>query len=303
MESKLNEMTPKKVPQSCGTHDGTFHADEVTACALLKLFGLIDSKKIVRTRDPLLLAACEYVCDVGGIYNPELKLFDHHQADYEGPLSSAGMILKYLQSRQLITNSEYEYFNQMLVMGVDAHDNGRDPLIPGYCSFSHVISNFTPVSYSCTAEEQNQAFQQALQFAFEHLERLKARFNYTQSCKELVRQSMLNMHPDQRCLIFDQNMPWLETFFELGGAEHQALFVIMPSGQHWKLRGIPPSYEDRMKVRQPLPKEWAGLLEEDLKKQSGMQGAVFCHKGRFISVWETKEDALKALNYTLNQLG
>jgi uncharacterized UPF0160 family protein len=93
----------------------------------------------------------------------------------------------------------------------------------------------------------------------------------------------------------------LEPFFELDGIHHPARFVIMPSGVHWKLRGIPPSYEDRMKVRLPQPKEWAGLLDEDLKRVSGIPGAIFCHKGRFISVWETKEDALKALEYTLKQ--
>jgi len=300
MESKLNEIIVKKNPLSCGTHDGTFHADEVTACALLRLFGLIDEEKIVRTRDLNLLATCEYVCDVGGIYDPAIKLFDHHQADYEGPLSSAGMILKYLCSKQLLSAGEYVYFNQMLIMGVDAHDNGRDPLIPGYCSFSHVISNFMPVHYNCTAEEQNQAFHQALQFTFEHLKRLKGRFKYVQSCREIVKERMQSMDEIQKCLIFDRNMPWLETFFELDGVSHQALFVIMPSGEHWKLRGIPPSYEDRMKVRLPQPKEWAGLLEDDLKKVSGISGAVFCHKGRFISVWETREDALKALEYTLN---
>ena len=54
-----------------------------------------------------------------------------------------------------------------------------------------------------------------------------------------------------------------------------------------------------MKVRLPQPKQWAGLLDEDLKRISGIPGAIFCHKGRFISVWETREDALKALEYTL----
>lgn len=73
----------------------------------------------------------------------------------------------------------------------------------------------------------------------------------------------------------------------------------MPSGHHWKLRAIPPTNEERMKVRQPLPKEWAGLLEDELKKVSGIRGAIFCHKGRFISVWETKEDAMLALQHVL----
>ena len=80
----------------------------------------------------------------------------------------------------------------------------------------------------------------------------------------------------------------------MGGEEHPASFVIMPASNHWKLRGIPPSPRRRMEVRVPLPEQWAGLLDEDLKKASGIDGAIFCHKGRFISVWETKEDALNA---------
>lgn len=292
-------MDEHKLLRSCGTHDGTFHADEVTACALLMLFNLIDEDKIVRTRDLNKLTACEFVCDVGGVYDPEKKLFDHHQVDYQGPLSSAGMVLKYLQMIGILQSNEYDFFNTSLVMGVDAHDNGRDPLIPGQCTFSHVVSNFTPIHYDCSPEEQNQAFHQALKFAFEHLSRLWERFQYTQSCREIVAACM---DQSQICLMFDQNLPWLEIFFELEGEKHPALFVIMPSGSHWKLRGIPPSYQDRMKVRLPQPKEWAGLLDEDLKRISGISGAIFCHKGRFISVWETREDALKALDYTLKQM-
>ncbi len=33
-------MKEKIHPRSFGTHDGSFHADEVTACALLLLFGI-----------------------------------------------------------------------------------------------------------------------------------------------------------------------------------------------------------------------------------------------------------------------
>lgn len=287
----------KKISRSLGTHDGTFHADEVTACALLLLFNLIDEDKVIRTRDLKLLDKCEYVCDVGGVYDPEKKLFDHHQVGYQGPLSSAGMVLKYLETSGVLTHKEYEFFNHTLIMGVDAHDNGRDPLIPGYSTFSHVISNFTPLEHDCSPEDQNRAFHQALKFTYEHLSRLWERFKYTQSCREVVAECMAN---HKECLIFDRSIPWLEIFFDLDGASHPALFVIMPSGSHWKLRGIPPTYDDRMKVRVPQPIEWAGLLNEDLKKVSGISGAIFCHKGRFISVWETKEDALRALKLTLD---
>ncbi|MCB1135951.1 MAG: MYG1 family protein, partial [Chlamydiia bacterium] len=102
------------------------------------------------------------------------------------------------------------------------------------------------------------------------------------------------------CLEFNSAIPWLEPFFELGGERHPAQFVLMPKGEHWKLRGVPPTYERRMDVRNPFPESWAGLLDEDLKRVSGIPGAIFCHKGRFISVWETREDALRALRMMTN---
>lgn len=290
-------MKTQKKPRSFGTHDGTFHADEVSACALLLLFNRIDWDKIVRTRSLEVLEGCEYVCDVGGFYDPSRKLFDHHQQEYQGSLSSAGMILEYLKQTGDLDKAGYDYFNHALIMGVDAHDNGRESPRIGLCSFSNVVSNFTPISHEVSPEEQDEAFHEALKFVYGHLDRLWKRYHYMQSCRDAVTDSM---RKGVDYLLFDRGLPWLELFFQLGGVDHPALFVIMPSGKHWKLRGIPPSFEERMKVRVPLPFDWAGLLDEELKKKSGIAGAIFCHKGRFISVWETKEDALRALNYTLS---
>lgn len=284
----------KKIARSFGTHSGTFHADEVTACALLLLFDLIDRDKIIRSRDPALLETCEYVCDVGGIYDPKHKYFDHHQADYQGSLSGAGMILLYLHTTGKISANEYQFLNHAMIMGVDAHDIGKAPQIPGLCTYSHVISNYTPISYDVEEEGQTEAFYEALSFTLGHLKRLWERYHYGQSCRETVRDAMLK---NQECLIFEKAIPWFDAFFELGGATHPATFMIMPSGEHWKLRGIPPSYDERMKVRHYLPEEWGGLLEGELKKVSGIPGAIFCHKGRFISVWKTREDAIRAWEF------
>lgn len=291
-------MVENKISKSFGTHDGSFHADEITACALLLLFSLIDKDKIIRTRDRKLLNQCEYICDVGGIYDPTKKMFDHHQAEYQGDLSSAGMILLYLKEQSIIQPKEYKLFRGSMIEGVDAHDNGKDPQLPGYCTYSHIIANYRPISYDPPSEMEDKAFFEALDFALGHLERLWERYQYVQSCKTLVEESMKK---STDCLVFDKGIPWLDLFFELGGVTHSAKFVIMPSGGHWNLRAIPPTSEDRMGVRLPLPSKWAGLLEADLKRVSGIEGAIFCHKGRFISVWETKEDAIKALKYTLQQ--
>lgn len=286
--------------RSVGTHDGTFHADEVTACALLLLFDLIDKDKIFRTRNIEKLSSVEYVCDVGGIYDHKLKRFDHHQLDYKGQLSSAGMVLKYLFEEGYITEEFYHYFNRSLIIGIDAIDNGLTTQKVGHCSFSGVITNFVPIHHGANEEILNQAFYEALDFIYGHLKRLHDRFFYIKSCQEKVKKSMLE---GKDFLLFDEALPWMENFFELQGENHPALFVIMPAGEHWKLRGIPPTYDQKMKVRKLLPKHWAGLLEGELSEVTKIPGAIFCHKGRFISIWKTKEDALKAVHQVLKKNG
>lgn len=284
------------IPKSIGIHNGPFHADEVTACALLILFGLAEQEKIIRTRDPKVLETCEYVCDVGGTYDPSNKLFDHHQSEYTGPFSSAGMILDYLHKKTIISLEEYDYFNSSLVEDIDDHDNGRVPQPERACTFSHVIANFCPIEYEADLEFENATFTQALNFTSGHLERLWKRFHFRQDSRNEVLEVM---GTSDTCLIFDNLLPWQENFFALGGNSHPASFVVMPVRGHWKLRGIPPNSQNLLKVRIPLPEEWAGLLDVELEKISGIKGAIFCHKGRFISIWETKKAALEALDYIM----
>ncbi|MEX0961865.1 MAG: MYG1 family protein [Simkaniaceae bacterium] len=277
--------------RQCGTHDGTFHADEVTAVAMLILFDLIDEEAVIRTRDKALLDECEYVCDVGGIYEVQMKRFDHHQSDYQAYLSSAGMILSYLKEKAIISPDLYQFLNRSLIMGIDAVDNGQVTPSIGHCSFSGVISNFVPVSHESSRSDMDKAFFEAVTFVKGHLSRLMQRYHYIKSCRSCVEKAMKE---GKDLLIFDRPMPWMESFFELGGEEHPASFLIMPTGENWKLRGIPPSLRDRMNVRIPLPVKWAGLLDDELEKACQIKGGIFCHKGRFISVWKTKEAAIEA---------
>ncbi|HAZ15139.1 MAG: hypothetical protein A2Y28_01285 [Chlamydiae bacterium GWC2_50_10] len=287
-----------KIARSLGTHDGSFHADEVVACALLLLFNLIDMDKIVRTRDEERLEQCEYVCDVGGVYDKQTKRFDHHQAEYSGLLSSAGMIWLYLKEEGVADQGLYDFFNHALILGVDAHDTGLSPQIDGLCTFSHVISNFLPPEYDPPPQEQARAFFSALEFARGHLQRLKERYRAIFRAREKMQKAM---ETGREYLLLDEALPWLENFFALGGERHSALFLVMPVGGHWKLRALPPTLLRRMEVRSFLPEEWAGLHDKELRRASGIPGAIFCHKGRFTSVWETKEDALKALEIVLKR--
>jgi len=196
---EIVRIRPLMEKRSLGTHDGPFHADEVTACALLLLHGLIDRDKIHRTRDPKILEKCEYVCDVGGIFDPKIKRFDHHQVDYKGKLSSAGMVWQYLKKSGVVDEGQFEFLNNALIIGIDAIDIGAVTLPVGHSSFSTVISMFVPAAYEVGDAVMNQMFDQALDFVLGHLKRMQERYTYIQSCKGAVKRAMQD---GKECLFF-----------------------------------------------------------------------------------------------------
>lgn len=61
------------------THDGSFHADETIACAILTY--LYDNAQIIRSRDLDLLETADIIIDVSG--KNDHKHFDHHCRDFK----------------------------------------------------------------------------------------------------------------------------------------------------------------------------------------------------------------------------
>lgn len=62
-----------KLSAKIGTHNGSFHCDEVLACFFLKQLPQYHDSEIVRSRDPEKLAECEIVVDVGAVFDVEKK--------------------------------------------------------------------------------------------------------------------------------------------------------------------------------------------------------------------------------------
>jgi len=89
----------KKNKKILVTHNGTFHADDLFATATLALV-FNGNIKVIRTRDEEIIKKADFVYDVGGIYNPEKNLFDHHQKEGAGkrengiPYASFGLVWK-----------------------------------------------------------------------------------------------------------------------------------------------------------------------------------------------------------------
>ena len=60
------------------THDGTFHADETVACAVLSY--VFDNTSVIRTRNPIELEKADIIIDVSG--KNDNRHFDHHSKEF-----------------------------------------------------------------------------------------------------------------------------------------------------------------------------------------------------------------------------
>ena len=82
------------------THSGGFHADELMSSVVLTR--LFPAARIVRSRaaEWITPSANRIIYDVGGAYDAEARIFDHHQRgaplrDDGQPLSSFGLIWRH----------------------------------------------------------------------------------------------------------------------------------------------------------------------------------------------------------------
>lgn len=281
------------MPLSIATHHGTFHADDVLAVALIRAF--VDRQAtVVRTRDPARIAQADVVIDVGGEYDPPRLRFDHHQKSYAGPLSSAGMVLDWLLEQGRVDPGLFELLRARVVAYVDDVDNGRvEPQAHVPCFATMVqAANRGAVSL----EDFDRRFEEAVFMADvlvagvvgDHAELVEA--------EGLVRQAMDRARVSGSNLLqLPRYLRWKPAYFALGGQDHPTEFVTMPGLDGTaRVIAIPPT-EGSFAQKRPLPASWAGLVDQELEQACGVPGARFCHKNRFIAVFDTQEHLLAAL--------
>lgn len=96
-----------------GTHSGVFHADDAMGCMMLREFTQkYRNGKVVRTRDPKVWETVDILLDVGGVYDPAVERYDHHQKGFNETfneksdikLSAAGLIYKHY-GKEIIKNA------------------------------------------------------------------------------------------------------------------------------------------------------------------------------------------------------
>lgn len=275
-----------------GTHSGTFHADDVLAFALIRRF-VEPSANIVRTRDLDRLGACDIVIDVGGEFDPSRRRFDHHQVAYGGPRSSAGMILDWLESDGVVDHDLAQVLRDRMVDYIDAVDTGREaPRLDVPC-LARVVEYLG--QGRTTAESQLEGFLAATNIATQVLEGVMRAHNETTTARDVVLRAMAEAKAAETSVIeFSDLVSWKQVYFANGGATHPTAYILFPQDNTFKIVAIPPTL-GQFEQKRSLPASWAGLIGEALETASGVAGAQFCHKNRFIAVFSSREGALGAL--------
>ncbi|SMO87138.1 MYG1 family protein [Paracoccus laeviglucosivorans] len=294
------------IPEYLVTHSGGFHADELLSSVVLTR--LFPQAQIVRSRSPdwITPAGDRIIYDVGGAYDPDATIFDHHQRgaplrDDGQPYSSFGLIWKHYGARYLAALDVPEAdiaeihasFDAGFVLLIDLVDNGAlDPDaagVLGSLALPSLLETLKPVFDDKDPEAETRAFHRALEIARAFVEARIARQAAKRRAEAQVMAAIAAAGAG-RVLELPIGMPFRPAI-QKAGADH-LLFVVHPrEGGDWCLTGIRRN-DEGFELRADLPAAWAGLTGEALEAASGVPGARFCHNGRFIAAAATREAVL-----------
>lgn len=294
------------------THGGSFHADDLFACATLKI--LYPCAKIIRAKRGESLPKGDIVLDIGGIYDPQRNLYDHHQKEgagfHEGstiPYASFGLIWKHFGMQVCKGNKGvWERIEKKIVLPTDAVDNGIAPnknLEEGVSSYfgDQVFLVFSP-TWEEGEEDIDKVFLEQVENAKRVIEReIYVAFADTKG-EEMINSSYQNTK-DKRVIELKENFPrYLYQDFLCQFEE--PLYVIYPSADKktWNAEGIRKSL-GTLESRLPFPQDWRGSLDDaSLANITGVTDAVFCHRSGFLASAKSKEGAMKLVELSLKQI-
>jgi len=316
-----------------GTHSGTFHCDEALACYMLKV--LYPDLSIIRSRKEDQLNSCHFLVDVGGIYDPDKKRFDHHQASFQHTLkslvpgkrwdvrlSSAGLVYVHYGKqviRKLIDNDHeglvefvFDEVYENLIVEVDAVDNGvpmherAEPLYRINTGLSSRVSHLNKQwNESETGYNPDECFQKAVKLVgTEFAQCVERAAHRSFPAREIVAKAIANrfkVHPAGLVIELPIGCPWKNHFFKVEdelGIEKEIMYVIFPADGEYRVQAVPIN-KDSFLCRKFLPTRWRGLRDQQLAEECAVEGALFAHSTGFIGGHPTRDGALEmALNAT-----
>lgn len=284
------------------THNGRFHTDDIFAVATLLL--VYPDAEVVRSRNEEVIKSGDIVVDVGFVYDPKAKRFDHHQPEGAGardigvPYASFGLVWK-KWGREIAGEGEALLIDKKLVCPVDAHDNGisiTENKLPEIREYT--ISDFFYSYLDADETDEKILLEKFLKGVEVAQTLLKREIKIAQeevSDIKIVR-DIFDKSEDKRIIILDKDLSWHQVLIP----EPETSFVIYPRKEGvWGVKAVPKKligYE----LKKPFPQSWGGKAGSELAKLTGVEDAVFCHNKLFVCSAKTKEGAMALAKIALN---
>jgi uncharacterized UPF0160 family protein len=280
------------------THDGSFHADDVFACATLFLVFKDEEVEVKRTREEEWFIKADVVFDVGKIYNEEKDRFDHHQKDGGGkrdnaiPYAAFGLVWKKYGESICGSKEVADFVDQKLVTPVDAGDNGINIETAIYSDvakydISKCIASFNVTKFD-GKKTKDEAFLEAVSFAKKIIEReIQSARERTLVCQVL--KDTYECAEDKRVLVLSEKY-----FFEDDAPSlcPETIYIVYPYTENfWSAKAVRKN-KGSFESRKPFPLAWVGKSEAEMPLITGVPDAKFCHNARFLVSAVSKEGAI-----------
>ena len=289
------------------THNGSFHADDIFACAMLILllekWG--ESYEIIRTRNEEIISQGDYVFDVGGIYDANKNKFDHHQKGGAGmrengiEYSSFGLVWQ--KFGEVVSGSleAKEILEKKIVEPIDAFDNGMSLVekkseITPYL-IQHMFIAMHP-TWKENASMDYEMFLKSVDIAKSVLGREIIRVNDELEAKKVILECYENT-TDKRIIVLNSKYPY-EEILNIFPEPIYVVFERRDENKLWEVEAVRDDFKSFVN-RKNFPIAWAGLKDEDLQKVTGVSDAIFCHKALFMAIAKSKEGAIKLAELAL----
>ncbi len=263
------------------THNGTFHADEVTAIALLQVFHENEPIKWERVPHQTTEFTSDFVIDIGRVHNPEERKFDHHQwHSSEDGRSSAGLVWDFLKQPNILGRHTAHYPNiDELIKAVDDNDIGIKPATQ--IEYSRLLSLYN--HQDVHSQQQSVQFQRAIDFAVDIITGMKLQQDAINITKEVIRYAQTVLGADNVLELPEYLQGWGK--FVNGEKMPKIHAVIYPDKKlgTWNLQTTQVNTESYDKVGKPFQ------TTSDIPMN-------FIHKDGFFAVAKTRSDAVDFLH-------
>lgn len=310
------------------THDGTFHADETVACAILTY--LYDkSPRVLRSRDPIKLESADLIIDVSG--KNDHRHFDHHSKEFNLSrdngirYATAGLmwlkfgmdyLKKVISNRDLFPQKVADTIlerarlriDREIMELVDLNDNGQlteylDTLADAKTDSEQAVlarlntfyQSVPDLPYLVAMQNVSGLSADEQQRAFDKtvdMLRLVILNCATNAIiTELGIAKVIELYQGGEILYMHEHFPWSQAVLDYPEYFKDCKLAVYPDRKgRWRVQSLPVSKALRFKNRLSAPPAWRGLNDEDLDRVTGLKHTTFVHRAGFTGGAETYED-------------